>query len=315
MPEKSNLESSNASPLSTYAEKDVEAAPQQEPIEPTELDDDPLTDRPRLQTQDSFLTRVVTGRSAASSWVDPGPPPDGGRLAWTQAAMGHLVIFTTWGYVSSYGAFQSYYVEALGHPPSDISWVGSVQIFLLFFISTFTGRAMDAGLFRPVFAAGLFLQLLGVFMTSLSTKYWQLFLAQGICTGIGNGMQFSPTMSLISTYFTTHKTLAIAIAAAGTATGGMLFPGLVEALLPRIGFAWTIRVLGFIMLPIGLISLSLLKTRLPPRKSGPLVEWRAFKEPPFVLFVSGMFFVFWSLYFAVYYVRLSTRFATGRNLD
>jgi len=310
MYEKSDLESPNASPLSTYREKDVEAAPQQEPVEPIEPYDDPLTDRPRFQAQDSFLTRVVTGRSAASSWVDPGPPPDGGRLAWTQAFMGHLVIFTTWGYVSSYGAFQAYYVEALGHPPSDISWVGSVQIFLLFFISTFTGRAMDAGLFRPIFAVGLFLQLLGVFMTSLSTKYWQLFLAQGICTGIGNGMQFAPTMALISTYFTSHKTLAIAIAASGTATGGMLFPGLVEALLPRIGFPWTIRVLGFIMLPIGLVSLMVLKTRLPPRKSGPLVEWTAFKEPPFVLFVGGMFFVFWSLYFAVYYVRLQDRFAS-----
>jgi len=161
---------------------------------------------------------------------------------------------------------------------------------------------MDAGLFRPVFAAGLFLQLLGVFMTSISTKYWQLFLAQGVCTGIGNGMQFSPTMSLISTYFTTNRSLAIAIAASGTATGGMLFPGLVEALLPRIGFAWTIRVLGFVMLPLGLTSLFMLKTRLPPRKSGPLVEWSAFKELPFMLFVAGMFLVFWSLYFAVYYV-------------
>ena len=55
--------------------------------------------------------------------VDPGPPPDGGLVAWTQVVCGHLIVFNTWGYIVSYGVFQTYYVAALGHPPSDISWV------------------------------------------------------------------------------------------------------------------------------------------------------------------------------------------------
>jgi hypothetical protein len=62
-----------------------------------------------------------------------------------------------------------------------------MQIFLLFFIGTYSGRATDAGFFKLTFAIGSFFQILGIFMTSLCTKYWQLFLAQGICTGIGNG--------------------------------------------------------------------------------------------------------------------------------
>jgi phage baseplate assembly protein gpV len=28
--------------------------------------------------------------------------PDGGLVAWTQVAMGHLVIFNCWGYITSY---------------------------------------------------------------------------------------------------------------------------------------------------------------------------------------------------------------------
>ena len=31
------------------------------------------------------------------SAIDPGSPPDGGLQAWTQVAMGHLVVFNTWG--------------------------------------------------------------------------------------------------------------------------------------------------------------------------------------------------------------------------
>ena len=255
------------------------------------------------------LGRAMTGRSGASSLKDPGPPPDGGVLAWTQVLMGHLVIFNTWGYIASFGVFQTYYASTLGHPASDISWIGSVQIFLLFFVGTFSGRAVDAGLFHHVFVPGFILQLIGVFMTSLATKYWQLFLAQGVCTGIANGLQFCSTMSLVSTYFSKNRSFAMGVTATGSATGGLVFPAIVRCLLPQIGFPWTVRVLGFVMLATGSLYTSTLRTRLPPRKSGPFVEWSAFKEPTYVLYVFGIFLEFWSLYFAFYYVG-----AYGRNI-
>lgn len=244
----------------------------------------------------------VLSRTTSRISIDPGPPPDGGLTAWTQVIMGHLIVFNTWGYINSFGVFQTYYVATLGHPPSDISWVGSVQIFLLFFVGTFSGRATDYGLFRITFLIGSILQLVGVFMTSLSTKYWQLFLAQGICTGLGNGLIFCPALSLLSTYFTTKRSLAIGIAASGSATGGVVFPVIVQQLLPKIGFAWTVRVVGFVMLAVQITTLTFTKPRLPPRKTGPMVEWGAFKEPSYALFATAMFLNFWGLYFAFYYI-------------
>lgn len=178
---------------------------------------------------------------------------------------------------------------------SAISWVGSVQIFLLFSIGTFSGRCLDAGFFRFVFGAGVVFQVLGVFMTSISTQYWHLFLAQGICTGIGNGLQFCPCVSLVSTYFSTRKTTAIALAAAGSATGGIVFPVIVRELLPKIGFGWSVRVLGFVILALDLVALALSRPRLPPRRGSALVDWPAFKEPTYVLYCTGMFLVVSSL--------------------
>ena len=140
-------------------------------------------------------------RDAAASIRSVEPAPDGGLRAWTQVAMAHLTIFSTWGWVTSYGVFQEYYHTSLGLDPSAISWIGSVQIFLLFFLGTFSGRALDAGLFRPVYFAGTVFQLLGVFSMSAATNYWQLFLSQGLCIGIAGGLQFCPVMSLVSTYF------------------------------------------------------------------------------------------------------------------
>lgn len=248
------------------------------------------------------LDRIIGRIASQSSARDPGPPPDGGLEAWTQVFAAHLTVAVTWGYIQTFGVFQTYYVSALNHPPSDISWVGSVQIFFLFFVGTFSGRATDYGLFRGTYLLGSAFLLLGVFTTSLCTEYWQLLLAQGICTGLGNGLIFCPALAVLSTYFSTKRALAIGIGASGSATGGIIFPIIVQQLLPKIGFGWTVRVLGFVMLGLQTIAFAFTKTRLPPRKTGPIIEWSAFRELPYTLFSIGMFLVFWGLYFAFYYV-------------
>jgi len=194
----------------------------------------------------------------------------------------------TWGFINSFGVFQTYYVTALNRPPSDISWVGSMQVFLLFFVGTFSGRLTDAGYFRPAFLIGSFLGVFGIFMASLSTTYWQLFFAQGVCCGLGNGFLFCPLLSVLSTYFSKKRSLAIGLAAAGSGTVGMVFPAMVQQLLPKVGF---MRALGFIQLGLLIICNIGIRPRVPPRRTGSLVDWKSFKEAPYVLFAAGMFFV------------------------
>ncbi|KAG4222852.1 hypothetical protein PC116_g28674, partial [Phytophthora cactorum] len=132
------------------------------------------------------VSRVLSRISTKSSW-NPGPPPDGGKVAWLACLCGHFAIMNTWGFINSFGVFQAYYVSQLGRPPSDISWIGSIQVFLTFFIGTFTGRFTDAGFFRPVTICGIVFMTLGIFTTSVATQYWQLILSQGLCMGIGSG--------------------------------------------------------------------------------------------------------------------------------
>ena len=256
-----------------------------------------------------FIANDIEKRSTDSTAAvepvissDPGPPPDGGWTAWIQVLMAHIIIFNTWGYINSFGVFQVYHVQHLHRPPSDISWVGSIQIFLLFSIGTVSGRASDAGYFKHTFAAGLLMQLLGLFMTSLSKTYWQLFLAQGTCTGVGNGLLFCPSLAVLTTYFLKRRAIAVGLAACGTATGGVVFPLLAQHLLPRIHFGWTVRIMGCIMLVTMIFPLLLMRSRLPPRKAGPLVELAAFKEVPYLLFAIGNSLCFLGLYFTIYYV-------------
>jgi MFS family permease len=253
------------------------------------------------------LAKTITARSNASV-IDPGPPPDGGTKAWTQAFMGHFVVFNTWGMISTFGVFQQHYTADLGLEPSAVSWIGSMQMLGHFSLGMFTGRMFDAGYFYWSVIPGMLLSALGIFMTSLCTKYWQFFLAQGLVNGFGNGMQFAPSLSLVSTYFARNRSVALAIMASGSATGGLVYPTIARQLLPRIGFPWTVRVMGFIMLAMGSLYCSLLKPRLPPRKSGPILELSAFREAPYSLFLMAVFLICLGQYFAFYYI---SSFATN----
>lgn len=253
----------------------------------------------------NILFRVAS-RLSTRSLPEPPPPPDGGLKAWIQCAMTFLVIFNTWGYVNSFGTFQTYYESSLGETASTVSWIGSVQTFVLFFLGTFSGRASDAGFFIPLFAVGSVIQVIGIFMTSLSYKYWQLFLAQGIMTGIGSGIIFTPAVGVLSTYFCRKRGIAIALATTGNSLGGALYPLMVQQMLPKLGFGWTMRVLGFINLACFSVVLAFMRPRLPPRKSGPLVDWSAFREFEFCLHALGLCFHVAMLYWSNYYVSICT---------
>ncbi|KAI0202107.1 major facilitator superfamily domain-containing protein [Astrocystis sublimbata] len=253
------------------------------------------------RTASNVLTQVVS-RITTRDWPEPPPPPDGGLQAWTQVAAGFLVLFAAWGYANSFGAYQQEY-ELIGlATPSTISWIGGIQIFLTLVIGVFSGRLVDAGFFIPTFVAGIVLQTLGIFLMSISTKYWQLLLTQGILSGFGSGLYFTPALSVVSTYFDQHRGLAIGLATSGNSIGGIVYPLIVRQLHPVLGFAWTTRVIGFLTLGLLLISLAFMRPRLPPRKSGPMLDSGAFKDPDYAGFLFACFLIYWANYFTFYYI-------------
>jgi MFS family permease len=193
--------------------------------------------------------------------------------------------------IISFGVFQTYYVSNLHRSRSDISWVGSLAVFFLFFTGIISGRLTDAGYFRITTIIGAFLVVFGTFMTSLSQTYWQILLAQGLCTGLGNGFLLTPMMTLITTYFKRRLPLVMGIAACGSTTGGLIYPGMARTLLPTIGFGWTMRAMGFIQLGTFAIALVCGVPRQSPRKSGPIIDWSVFGEATFTLYLLGAFLV------------------------
>lgn len=129
----------------------------------------------------------------------------------------HLTIFR--GIVNTFGVYQAYYAIHLDQSPSNISWIGSIQGYLLLLVGVFTGPLYDMGYFRHLLAVGSVLVVFGMMMTSLCTEYWQLMLAQAFCVGTGCGCIFVPSIAILPTYFSTKKALVTGVAASGSSLG------------------------------------------------------------------------------------------------
>ncbi|XEU97424.1 hypothetical protein FSHL1_002710 [Fusarium sambucinum] len=240
-------------------------------------------------------------------------PPEGGLVAWMAVLACFLTIMNTWGMIISFGVFQTYYVSALQRSRSDISWIGSIAVFFLFFTGVISGRLTDAGYFRITTFAGAILVILGTFMTSLGQTYWQILLAQGVCTGLGNGFLLTPMMTLITTYFRSRLALVMGIAACGSTTGGLIYPSMARTLLPTVGFGWTMRAMGFIQLGTFAIALACGKPRPTLKKSAPLVDWSVFKEPEFTLYLIGSFLAFLGVFFPFFFLSSFAREKQGMS--
>lgn len=234
---------------------------------------------------------------------DDSPPPDSGLRAWSQVFAGHLVLISTWGYINCFGWFQAHYVAEFRRPASDISWIVSIEIFILSLLSAPVGRCFDAGYYRHLLVAGFIFQIVGIMCTSVAKAYWQAFLAQGLCGGLAAAFLWTPHVSLVSTWFLKRRSFALALMLCGTSVGGVVWPVIAQQLGPVIGFAWTVRVMGFMILAFFAVVLSMTRTRIPPRKGGAFLEPAAFKESAYSLFVVGTFLILWAVYFAYFYVR------------
>ena len=89
--------------------------------------------------------------------------------------------------MGAFGAFQAYYeASLLSHTPaSTISWIGTIEGFLLLLLGIIAGPLYDLGYIRWLILTGSFLVVFGMMMLSLATQYYQVLLSHGICVGIG----------------------------------------------------------------------------------------------------------------------------------
>ncbi|KAF7289008.1 MFS general substrate transporter [Mycena indigotica] len=225
--------------------------------------------------------------------------PEGGRTAWLTVAGAMMGTFCTFGTIQSFAVYQDYYTRIYlsDHPPSDISWIGSVQAFLLFALSFVSGRLFDHGYFRHMMVGGSIVYVVSYLLLSLAKPhhYYQNFLAQGIGMGLGMGILFLPCISIAAHYFKRRRGLAVGIILSGAPIGAVVYPLILNHTFPRWGFGWAVRTVAFLDLALLIMANLLMRTRLKPRPQEADVK-AILMDVPFWICCAGIAFTYWGLF-------------------
>lgn len=173
---------------------------------------------------------------------------------------------------------------------------------MLLVVSIFAGPMYDRGYLRTLLFVGGFRVVFGHMMLSLCKEYWQALLAQEFCVDISAGCLFVASVSVLPSYFNKKNGLAVGLGLSGSSIGGIIYPIVLYRLIHRIGFAWSVRVMGFIALATLLLPLFVMRMRFRPPKPRALIDWKAFSDVPFMVFVVATLIGFMGLNVILFYL-------------
>ncbi|GAD94803.1 hypothetical protein PVAR5_3432 [Paecilomyces variotii No. 5] len=249
----------------------------------------------------------------------PSMPPDGGWEAWLVVLGAFCSLFVSFGWINCIGVFQDYYQthQLKNLSPSTVAWVPSLETFVMFVGGPIFGKVFDNYGPRWLLLIGTFFHVFGLMMTSLSTKYYQFILAQGICSPLGASAVFYASMTAVVTWFHQRRALALGITASGSSLGGVIFPIMVDHLVQEVDFPWAMRICAFMILGLLVISNLTVRSRLKHVKKPfqPLEFFKPLKELKFVLTVTGAFFFFWGMFLPFTFVILQAeRYGMSANM-
>jgi len=254
------------------------------------------------------LEKTGVAPESARGGVNPADFPDGGLEAWLVVLGGWCCLFCSFGWINCIGIFQEYYQEVLlsTYSSSTVSWIVSLELFMMFFGGPIFGKVFDNYGPRYLLLFGTFFHVFGLMMASLSTQYYQLLLTQGLVSALGASAVFYAAMGSVGTWFFKNRAGAFGIMAAGSSLGGVIFPIMVSHLITQVGFPWTMRACAFLILGMLIIANFTVKSRLTPRpKKLVVMEFiRPLKEPAFLLICIASFLFFFGTFLPFNYIIL-----------
>ncbi|KAJ7653794.1 major facilitator superfamily domain-containing protein [Mycena rosella] len=272
-------------------------------------------------TQEDLGAKIATTPEVQHDRGDLSPPafPEGGFRAWATVFGAFIVQFCGFGYTTSFGVYQDFYTRdyLTQSSSSAISWIGSVNAFLLISGGLIAGRLYDRGHFelnsrhKLCFALrGSIFMCFSLFMLSLCKpeQFYQVFLAQGLGVGIGAGAVYVPSIAIVSHYFQKRRALAMSIVTAGSALGAVVHPIMLNnTLRSSLGFANAVRTSAGLVSGLQLIACILMHPRLPPSQTQPPFWnslWRFGRDGPYVLATIGLSIYTVGFYFPIFYLQL-----------
>ncbi|KIW18345.1 hypothetical protein PV08_02633 [Exophiala spinifera] len=220
--------------------------------------------------------------------------PEGGLKAWLVVTSSFLALFCSFGFMVAIGTVQEYLQlhQLSDYTARDIGWIPSVFVYLSLGGGIGVGPIFDRYGPRYLALFGSISYVVMMFLLAQCSRYWHFLLCLGVLGGVSGAMLVTTSMAVVSHWFKRRRGFAHGIAMTGSSFGGVTFPLILQNAFPRYGYAWSIRIIGFVMLGCLLISNVLMKPRLPPSdqaKKEAIISLTLFGDLKFTLFTITVF--------------------------
>ncbi|KAI1073681.1 MFS general substrate transporter [Whalleya microplaca] len=232
--------------------------------------------------------------------------PEGGLQAWLVVFGSFCSMISVYGIINSAAVFESYFSthQLAAYDPSTIGWIFSLYLFIVFFAGIQVGPVFDRHGPRALVAVGSLLVVASQLLLGLCERYYQILLTYSVLGGLGGALLNVPAYGVIAHFFHRRRGLATGIAATAGSIGGIVFPIYLQAVLPKLGFAWSTRIIGFMLLFLSVLANLLVRTRLPPstRRVSAMPDWSLFRDLKFSLCCAGVWFMEWGIFTPLTYI-------------
>lgn len=208
--------------------------------------------------------------------------PEGGLRAWLVVASAFSMAFASFGFMVSIGTLQDYWHKhQLSHMSSrDVGWIPSVFTYLSLALGLWVGPLFDRYGPRWIALIGSAGYLAMIFLLAECTQFWHFLLCCGFLGGVSAAALTTTPLAVVAHWFERRRGFAQGVVMIGSSFGGLTLPLILQATLPRYGYAWSIRILGCIFAGCLVISNILMKARIPPLRSRPRQQQRRSSRGP-----------------------------------
>ena len=186
--------------------------------------------------------------------------------AWLVVVSAFLLLFPSFGFMVSIGTLQDYWAQhqLADLTASTIGWIPSVFVYLALALGLFVGPLFDRYGPRWIALCGGILELIMIFLLAECKTFWQIMLCCGVLGGLAGALLTTTSLAAVAHWFKLRRGLAQGIAMMGSSGGGLIIPLMLRTTLPKYGYAWSLRILGFVFLFCFIVGNLLIKARLPP---------------------------------------------------
>lgn len=194
--------------------------------------------------------------------------------AWLVLLGSVLALFPSFGLMVSIGTVQDYWQfhQLRDYSSQTIGWIPSTFVYIALGGGILCGPLFDRYGPRWLMLGGSGAYIVMIFMLAECKVYWQFLLCLGLLGGVAGAALTTTSLAVLSHWFKAKRGLASGLAMVGNSFGGVVIPLVLRAAFPKYGYAWGVRILGFVFVACLIGANLLVRPRLKPSPEAKKVD-------------------------------------------